>query len=108
MTFLQELVRKTPQVIVGLVPLLEAAVATEKSEADVRAKEAEKHRKAEEASRNAMKKWLQILDERKKHRIDALKQELLAEGTEVEEPIFPARKSLPSRHPIGFYYPTRC
>ncbi|HEV3437557.1 MAG TPA: hypothetical protein VG122_09360 [Gemmata sp.] len=85
-TFLQELVRKTPQVISGLVPLLEAAMTAEKTASETRAKEAEKQRANEAASLAALEQWKLLLQARKKQRIDALKQELVAEGTEPEEP----------------------
>lgn len=108
--FLQDLVRKTPQVISGLVPLLEAAMAAEKTEAETRAKEAEKQRAAEAAALAALEKWKVLLLERKQRRINALKQELVAEGSEPEELILPQpkeTKSSPSKMPtdsddIGF------
>jgi len=84
-TFLQELVRKTPQVISGLVPLLEAAMTAEKTASETRAKEAEKQRATEAASLAALEQWKLLLQERKRQRIDALKQELAAEGVEPEE-----------------------
>jgi len=84
-TFLQELVRKTPQVISGLVPLLEAAMTAEKTASETRAKEAEKQRATEAASLAALEQWKLLLQERKRQRIEALKQELEAEGAEPEE-----------------------
>ncbi len=83
--FLQELVQKTPQAISGLVPLLEAAMTAEKTESETRAKEAEKQRATEAASLLALEKWKLLLQERKRQRIDALKQELAAERAEHEE-----------------------
>jgi hypothetical protein len=85
-TFLQELVRKTPQAIIDLVPLLEAATSTERTEAETRAREAEKQRALEAASLAALEQWKSLLGERKKQRIDALKLELAAEGAESEQP----------------------
>ncbi|HEV3386271.1 MAG TPA: hypothetical protein VG097_15730 [Gemmata sp.] len=87
--YLQELVGKTPQAVTGLVPLLESAMAIEKSEAEARLKEAEKQREAEAASLAALEQWKKLLHERKKHRIDALRHELASEGAEVEEPELP-------------------
>jgi hypothetical protein len=78
--FLQDLVRKTPQAIAGLVPLLEAATAAEKLEAETRAREAEKQRAAEAASLAALERWKLVLQERRNQRIDSLKRELAAEA----------------------------
>jgi hypothetical protein len=85
--FLQEIVRKTPPAITGLVPLLESAMAAEKAEAESRLKEAEKRRAAEAASLAALEKWKELLLNRKKQRIDTLKLELAAEGAEADIPL---------------------
>jgi hypothetical protein len=90
--YLQELVRRTPQVVVGLVQLLESATSAEKVETDVRLKETKKQRESEAASLAALEQWKLILQDRKKQRIDALQQELAAEGAEVEVPRLPQTK----------------
>ncbi len=90
--YLQELVRKTPQSVIGLVQLLESATSAEKVETEIRLKEAEKQREAEAASLAALERWKLLLQERKNRRIDALKQELAAEGAEVEMPTLPQTK----------------
>jgi hypothetical protein len=87
--YLQELVGKTPQAVTGLVPLLESAMAMEKSEAEARLREAEKQREAEAVSLAALERWKNLLHERKKQRIEVLRHELASEGAEVEEPELP-------------------
>jgi hypothetical protein len=105
--FLQELVRKTPPAITGLVPLLEAANAAEKIEAETRAREAEKQRAAEAASLAALERWKSLLLERKKQRIDALRNELAAEGAEVDLPLPPSPKpSKPANGPTPLALPS--
>ena len=82
--FLQELVRKNPIMVTGLVSLLDRAVAAEKIELAHRAKEIEQQRAAEAESLAALERWKQRLEERKKQRIEALQMELRAEGAEPE------------------------
>lgn len=85
--FLQDLVRKNPLSVAGMVSLMEKAVAAEKIELATHAKEVEKQRAAEAASLAALERWKQLLEERKKQRIEALQRELQAEGAEPEPTI---------------------
>jgi hypothetical protein len=82
--FLQEMARKNSQALADLVPILDAAVADEKIESELRVKEAEKQRKAEAASLAALERWKILLQQRKKLRIEGLKRELSAEGEDIE------------------------
>jgi hypothetical protein len=78
--FLQDVVSRTPVASAELLPEYEAAVAAEKAEAEARAKEAEARREREERAKQAMVRWLELGEQRKKQRVEALLAELKAEG----------------------------
>lgn len=78
--FLQSLVSRAPQAVAALEPLLSAAVAAEKAEAETRAREAEAQRQAERAAREALERWVALLEQRRAERIEMLRRELIAEG----------------------------
>jgi hypothetical protein len=108
--FLQDLVRKSPQLVAGLAPLLEEAVAAEKAEAEERAREARRHREAEAASLAAIERWKTLLLDHKRQRVAALQKELAAEGVEVEVPAIPVKPAAappPPAAPASRSEPTR-
>lgn len=78
--FLQDVVSRTPVASAELLPEYESAVAAEKAEAEARAKEAEARREREDRARQAMVRWIELGDERKRQRVEALLAELKAEG----------------------------
>jgi hypothetical protein len=101
--FLNEIVRRTPAAAAELLVVLEEAAAVEKAEAEARAAAAAKRREAEEATRKAVARWLSLLEQRQQQRIEALTQELLAEGGKVPE-LAPARRTPepePTREPAA-------
>jgi len=89
--FIQGVIRRTPLAATELTPLLEEAVAAEKAEHEKRIAEALKRKQTEEASRKALERAIQLLDDRRRSRIDALRRELEAEGERVEEVNLPLR-----------------
>jgi hypothetical protein len=83
--FIQDVIRRTPLAAAELTPLLEAAVAAEKGEHEARIEAATKRRIAEEAAKQALEKAIQLLEERRRNRLDALKRLWEAEGGQASE-----------------------
>jgi hypothetical protein len=84
--FIQDVIGRTPLAAAELTPLLEEAVAAEKAEQDARVAAAAKRREAEELSRKALERALQLLEDRRRSRIDTLRRELEAEGERAADP----------------------
>ena len=84
--FLQQIVDRTPLATAELLPVLEEAAAAERAETEARLASSKKHRDAEEASRKAIVRWLEVQDERRKDRIAALLKELEIEGAKADPP----------------------
>ncbi len=83
--FIQDAIRRTPLVATELTPLLEEAVAAERAEHEARIAAAAKRHAAEEASRTALERAIQLLDERRRNRLDALKREWEVEGERASD-----------------------
>ncbi len=93
--FIQEALRRTPLAAPELTPLLEEAVAAEKAESEARVAAAAKRRAADEAAKKALERALQLFEERRQNRLDALRREWEAEGESASE--LPAHE--PARKP---------
>lgn len=78
--FIQATIGRTPLAATELTPLLEEAIAAEKAEQEARIAAAAKRKAAEEAAKKALARALELFDERRKNRLDALKREWEAEG----------------------------
>lgn len=78
--FIQAVIGRTPLAATELTPLLEEAIAAEKAEQEARIAAAAKRKAAEEAAKKALARALELFDERRKNRLDALKREWEAEG----------------------------
>ena len=78
--FLNEIIRRTPAAAGELLPAFEAAVAAEKGETEARLAEAAERRESDEVTRQALTRWLELLDELKRQRVAALRRELEAES----------------------------
>jgi hypothetical protein len=89
--FIQEALRRTPLTAPELTPLLEEAVAAEKAAQEERIAAAAKRQQMEEASRNALERAIQLLEDRRQSRINALRRELEVEGERAEEVLLPRR-----------------
>jgi hypothetical protein len=87
--FIQRVIGRTPLAAAELTPMLEEAVAAEKAEQESRVAAAANRREMEESSRKALERALQLLEDRRQSRIDALRRELEAEGARAEEPLLP-------------------
>jgi hypothetical protein len=96
--FIQDTIRRTPLAAPELTSLLEEAVAAEKAEQEARIAAATKRKQMEEESRKALERAIQLLEDRRQSRINALRRELEAEGEHAEEVILP-RRAAP--HPQG-------
>jgi hypothetical protein len=100
--FIQDAIRRTPLAAPELTPLLEEAVATEKAESEARVVVAAKRRTAEEAAKKALERAVQLFEERRQNRLDALRREWDAEGesaSELPEPktaVAPAKPASPA------------
>jgi hypothetical protein len=94
--FLNGVVRRTPAAAAELLPELAAAVAAEKAAAEARAAEAARRRGEEEETRRALARWHELMDRRRRDRVEALKAELLAEGGEVPAPGRPPEAPAPA------------
>lgn len=99
--FIQEAIGRTPLAAAELLPFLEEAIAAEKAEQEARIAAATKRKAAEEASRKALERAIQLLDTRRQARVDALRRELEAEGESTEEIVLPPRVEQPSKTPTG-------
>lgn len=89
--FIQETIGRTPPAATELLPLLEEAIAAEKAEQEARIAAATKRKAAEETSRKALERAIQLLDTRRQARVEALRRELEAEGESTEEVVLPLR-----------------
>jgi hypothetical protein len=89
--FIQDTLRRTPLTAPELTPLLEEAVAAEKAEQEARIAAAAKRKQTEEASRKALERAIQLLEDRRQSRVNALRRELEAEGEQAEEVVLPKR-----------------
>jgi hypothetical protein len=87
--FIQGVIGRSPLAAAELTPLLEEAVAAERAEQEARVAAAARRREAEESSRKALERALQLLEDRRQSRIDALRRELEAEGERAAEPLLP-------------------
>ncbi|MBA4187525.1 MAG: hypothetical protein C0467_05845 [Planctomycetaceae bacterium] len=90
-SFLQEIVRRTPPAAAELLPVIEAATVEELAAVEKHAKEAAEQRKRDTVTLEAIERWKQVIESRRAARIAALQQELAAEGAEPEE--LPQRKA---------------
>jgi hypothetical protein len=95
--FLNEIIGRAPTAAPELLPVYEAAVAAEAAEAEARRAAAARRREREEASREALERWLRLTTQRKQQRIDALLTELAAEGWRA--PAGPAPPATAQPHP---------
>lgn len=95
-SFLDEVIRRTPTAAPELMSELEAATTAEKAEAEVRIAAAAKRREREEVSRAALIRCLALLDERQQNRRDALRREYEAEGGRSADLPVPAAKAGPA------------
>lgn len=85
--FIQDTISRTPLAAPELTPLLEEAITAEKAENEARVAAAAKRRAAEEAAKKALERAVQLFEERKRNRLDALRREWEAEGeTPPERP----------------------
>jgi hypothetical protein len=78
--FIQDTIRRTPLSATELTPLLESAVASERAEHEARVAAAAKRKALEAGVRAALERAIQLLDERRQRRLDALKREWEVEG----------------------------
>lgn len=83
--FIQDAIRRTPLAAPELNPLLEDAVAAEKAEHEARIAAAAKRRASEEATKKALERTKELLEQRAQNRRDALKREWEAEGGRASE-----------------------
>jgi hypothetical protein len=83
--FIQAVIGRTPLAAPELVPLLEEAVAAEKVEQEARIAAAAKRKAAEDASLKALARAQELIEERLKNRLDAIKREWEAEGRNAAE-----------------------
>ena len=83
--FIQAAIRRTPLAATELTPLLEEAVAAEKAEQETRIAAAAKRNAAEDAAKKALVRVLELFDERRQNRLDALRREWEAEGENAAE-----------------------
>ena len=93
--FIQATISRTPLAAAELTPLLEEAIAAEKAEHETRIAAAAKRKATEEAAKKAMIRALELFDERRKNRLDAIKREWEAEGENAAElpPIIERKKT---------------
>ena len=93
--FIQAAIRRTPLAATELTPLLEEAVAAEKAEHETRIAAAAKRHAAEDAAKKALVRALELFDERRQNRLDALRREWEAEGQSATElpPIIERKKA---------------
>jgi hypothetical protein len=101
--FLNEIIGRTPAAAAELLPLYEEAVAAEKVEAEARIATAAKRREREEATRQALARWLEVTAQRQRQRVDALRRELEAEGEKAPPPASATHTAevQPSRSPVS-------
>jgi hypothetical protein len=85
--FIQGVLGRTPLAAAELTPLLAEAVAAEKAEQEARVAAAAKRREAEERSRQALERAMQLLESRRRSRVEALRRELAAEGERADDEI---------------------
>jgi hypothetical protein len=99
--FLQEVVRRTPLATAELLPVLVAAIAEEKEEAEARAAAEAKRRVAEAASLAALERWKAVIAERRQRRVESLRRELAAEGADPDERLTPVEATAGRPKPRG-------
>ena len=83
--FIQDALRRTPLAAPELTPLLEEAIAAEKAAHEARIAAAAKRRAAEEAAKAALERAAQLIAERQRNRLDALRREWEAEGASADD-----------------------
>ncbi|MBY0456225.1 MAG: hypothetical protein K2V38_02690, partial [Gemmataceae bacterium] len=96
--FIQEAIRRTPNAAAELTPVLEEAVAAEKAEQEARLEAARKRAEAERVAQTALRRALDLLEERRQNRLDALRREYEIEGgkaSQLPEPETPDRPPTP-------------
>ncbi len=81
--FYDDVVRRVPEAAVGLLEEQRAAVEAEKADAETRLAAAAKRREVEEATRQALREWERLQDERRRVRVETLRRELEIEGEKV-------------------------
>ena len=83
--FIQAAIRRTPLAATELTPLLEEAIKAEKAEHETRIAAAAKRHAAEDAAKKALVRALELFDERRQNRLDAIRREWEAEGQSAAE-----------------------
>lgn len=103
--FLNDVAAKVPAALADLLPLLEAAVAAEKTEREAEADRRAKHRAREAANLAALDRWKALIEAQRQARIDALREALAAEGVKGEEPppqVAPKRREPETKADLSF------
>jgi hypothetical protein len=78
--FLNEIVGRTPAAAAELIPLVEDAIAAEKTEREERVAAAAKRREAEVSQLRALDRLKELIEQGHRQRIEGLQRELAAEG----------------------------
>jgi hypothetical protein len=78
--FIQGVIRRTPLAATELTPVLEEAVAAEKVEHEARVAAAAQRKAAEDTAKKALERAIELFEERRQNRLEALRREYEAEG----------------------------
>ncbi|MDB5309686.1 MAG: hypothetical protein JWO38_3888 [Gemmataceae bacterium] len=78
--FLNEVIGRSPAAAAEIIPLYEEAVAAEKAAAEAHVAAAAKKKQAEVETLRAVQRWKDLVEQRRRQRVEALRKELEAEG----------------------------